>query len=111
MTARSLRGFFAILSAVGLAACGANSANEAMPPATDLDRSATLAATCSGCHAGPETAMISLDGLSKEVLSDAMHRYKSELDGTTVMHRLARGYTDADIDAVSTYLAASAEVE
>jgi cytochrome c553 len=33
-----------------------------------------------------------------------MDTYKSETSGTTVMHRLARGYTDEDIALIAAYL-------
>lgn len=33
-----------------------------------------------------------------------MDAYKTEESGTTVMHRLARGYTDEDIALIAAYL-------
>lgn len=109
MTTQPMRAVLLIVLAAGLAGCGANTASDTPSETISLDRAAALSATCSGCHAGPGTAIVTLDGLDAETLSFAMRRYKSEADGTTVMHRLARGYSDADIDAVSVYLATNAE--
>jgi len=104
---------------VGLAACdGATGAEtpgtsppvpEAMQQGTGqadaaLSRVASLALTCSGCHGEADEAIISLSGLSGETLQTALMRYKRETDGTTVMHRLMRGYSDTDIAAVSAYI-------
>lgn len=109
MTTQLMPTVLLIVFAAGLASCGGNSASDMPAASINLDRAATLAATCSGCHAGPGNAIATLDGLGSDALSSTMRRYKSEADGTTVMHRLARGYSDADIDAVSAYLAANAE--
>lgn len=68
-------------------------------------RTAQLVLACSGCHGPSGGAIVSLDGYSKAELSTALTLYKSDEDGTTVMHRLMRGYSDEDIEAISTWLA------
>ena len=68
-----------------------------------------LAAACSGCHAplaDPEAAIPSLAGRSREELATVLSQYRTEVDGTTVMHRLMRGYRQADIDLIAAYLGA-----
>ena len=96
------------LSLLGLAACGGTS--EPSGSATlDSDTAvlgtgATLATACSGCHSDQNGAIASLATYSEAELQDALARYKAETDGTTVMHRLARGYSDEDIALVSAYL-------
>lgn len=64
------------------------------------DRGALLAATCSGCHhAGPasEGAIPGLEGLSGDEIAQKLNAYRSgELRGT-LMNRIARGYSQADI--------------
>ncbi|MEO1660581.1 MAG: hypothetical protein AAFR51_06305 [Pseudomonadota bacterium] len=89
------------LSLLGLAACGASA--PATPP-DRLSQAGQLAATCSGCHSGASGAIASLVGYSDGALVEAFQRYKTEIDGTSVMHRLARGYTDEQITAISAYL-------
>ena len=96
------------LSLLGLAACG-QVTHSSEQIATDnkvelLSQGALLAATCSGCHSDQAGAMASLNTYTEPTLIEAMSRYKSERDGTTVMHRLARGYSDDDILALSAYL-------
>ena len=80
-------------------------------PATDagqLTDAATLAATCSGCHAGADADVPNLDRMDAGTLSVRLAFYRTDADGTTVMHRIARGYTPAQIDAISDYLGAEA---
>lgn len=103
-----LRSTLVPLSLLGLAACGQApvSADQAISN-TKLDllsQGSLLASTCSGCHSGQSGAIASLDGYSEPTLIEAMYRYKSEVDGTTVMHRLARGYSVEDITAIGAYL-------
>ena len=92
-----------------LAACGSP---EEVEPDSDLSRQAgtgdvaTLAASCSGCHAGTADGIPSLEGKSAEAIATSLMKYKAETEAGTVMHRLARGYSDEDVTAVSAYLAA-----
>ena len=41
--------------------------------------------------------------------SSALYRAQSETDGTTVMHRLMRGYSDEEIELISAYLGQSGD--
>jgi len=51
--------------------------------------------------AGPDNRVISnLKDWSDREISEALLRYKTE-DGTTVMHRLARGYSIEDIETIA----------
>lgn len=71
---------------------------------------AMLANACAGCHgtqggsAGP--VMPSLAGQSKEAIVVAMQKFKSGERPSTVMGRLAKGYTDADFEAMGAFFAA-----
>lgn len=103
-------GALAALAGFALAACNggeAGSDRASAGPAVSTHAAARLAAACSGCHAGPDAAIASLDGRSAGDIARPMRAYRSQTDGTTVMHRLARGYTEDEIEAISTYLAAS----
>ena len=61
---------------------------------------AMLANACAGCHgtygasAGP--SMPSLAGQTKDAIVDAMKAFRSGERPSTIMGRLAKGYTDAD---------------
>ncbi len=68
-----------------------------------------LANTCAGCHGthgnshGPGTPTIA--GLSEDYLIEAMEEYKEGERPSTVMGRIARGYSDEEIRAMAKYLA------
>lgn len=86
-------------------ACALSAAASAAPP-----NAAMLANACAGCHgtlggsAGP--TMPSLAGQSKEAIVEAMKKFKSGERSSTIMGRLARGYSDSDFDAIGTFFAA-----
>ena len=93
----------ALRGAVG-AACIVSGAAFAAPP-----NAAMLAHACAGCHgtnggsAGP--TMPSLASQSKTAIVDAMKKFKSGERPSTVMGRLAKGYSDAEIDALGDFFA------
>lgn len=74
----------------------------AAPPTPEM-----LSFACAGCHgtnggsAGP--SMPSLASQSKVAIVEAMKKFKSGERPSTVMGRLAKGYTDADFDAMGDF--------
>ena len=66
-----------------------------------------LGNTCAGCHGtngvstGP--AAPSISGLDYDYLVDSMTRFKAGERNATIMTRIAKGYSDADIEAMSKY--------
>jgi cytochrome c553 len=72
-----------------------------------------LAATCAACHgtdgrsASREAA--SLAGLPRDYIVAQMRAFQEGTRPATVMQQLARGYTDAQIEALATYFAAPAK--
>lgn len=71
-----------------------------------LTEAAALTATCSGCHAGPESVVPSLDRMNAGALQERLAFYKADTEGTTVMHRIARGYSQTQVESISRYLGA-----
>ena len=70
----------------------------------------SLAATCASCH-GTEGHSVSRDlpslaGMRKEKIVADLKAFRSGERPATVMHQLARGYTDAQIERVADYFAA-----
>lgn len=71
---------------------------------------AMLANACAGCHgtnggsAGP--AMPSLAGQSKEAIVEALKKFKSGERPSTIMGRLAKGYSDAEIVSLGDFFSA-----
>ena len=106
------RAMLATLCLVGLAACGEpESAGQSEIAITDAtDPAALLSLSCSGCHSDQPGAIIPLASHTPATLRDALMQYKSDPDGTTVMHRLARGYTDEEIQLISKRLGNAGEV-
>lgn len=91
-----------------LAACG-NSETET--PRSDLLAAETatisaLAVSCSGCHAASGGAIVDISAYSQSQLSEALLNYRNAGEGSTVMHRLARGYSEAEIAQIAAYLGA-----
>ena len=80
--------------------------------ATSPDNSVarSLAATCANCH-GTEgrsatREVVSLAGLPKEHIVSQMKAFKDGTRPATVMHQLAKGYTDQQIELIAAYFAA-----
>ena len=71
----------------------------------------TLVASCASCH-GTEgrpvegSAVPALAGMPKATLTAQMKAFKEGTRPATVMHQLSKGYTDDQIDRISTYFAA-----
>ena len=71
----------------------------------------SLASTCAACHgtdgrAHPDGATTTLAGLPRANLSGALRDFRDGRRSATVMHQLAKGYTDEQIDAIAAYFAA-----
>ncbi len=71
----------------------------------------SLAATCANCHgtngkAQDGSAVVSLAGLPADYIVAQMKAFKSGTRPATVMHQLAKGYSDAQISQIAGYFAA-----
>jgi sulfide dehydrogenase cytochrome subunit len=78
--------------------------------AQDNAASRSLAATCAGCH-GTEGRSVtkevaSLAGMPKAQLISQMQVFKDGTRPATVMHQIAKGYTDQQIVELADYFAA-----
>ena len=76
--------------------------------ATAQPPSRTLAATCTGCHGThgrSAGAMPSIAGLPREHLAEQMRAFRDGKRDATVMQQLAKGYSDAQIDALAEHFA------
>ena len=72
----------------------------------------SLAATCANCHGtdGRTTegsAIPALAGMPREYLINQMKAFKDGSRQATVMHQLAKGYTDAQIESIASYFAST----
>ncbi len=88
---------------------GSVAAREVPRDLTTTDLTAFAAAIgCLSCHGDggrSPGAMPSLAGKSQDYLERAMKAYRDGTRPATLMNRLARGYTDADIARITAYIA------
>jgi cytochrome c553 len=67
------------------------------------------AAGCANCHGTQgraEPGTVSLAGVNKDDLVKSMQDFKTGRRPATVMHQLAKGYSDDQIVAIASYFAA-----
>ena len=70
------------------------------------DRGRMLALSCAACHGTGGVspgAIPSLKGKSARYLIERLQAFRDDRRPSTVMNRLARGYTDAEIEAMARY--------
>ncbi len=72
---------------------------------------AQIAATCAGCHgtqgrAADGASLPSLAGMPKASALASLQAFKSGARPATIMHQLAKGYTDAQLEQIADYFAA-----
>lgn len=70
----------------------------------------SLAATCASCHGtdgrSATKEVVPLAGLPKEHIVARMKAFKDGTRPATIMHQLAKGYTDQQIELLAAYFAA-----
>ena len=91
-------------SAASLAALACAVTATATAQGTDANQARYVAANCASCHgtAGKSAgAMPSLAGQPKAYLVEQMRAFRDGKRPATIMHQIAKGYTDAQIDAVA----------
>ena len=74
--------------------------------ATAQDKPFALALSCAACHGtdGKSPGAIpTIAGRSAKDIKDALTAFKAGTRPSTVMTRLAKGYTDPEIDALADY--------
>ncbi|MES9851293.1 MAG: c-type cytochrome [Candidatus Thiodiazotropha sp. L084R] len=68
-----------------------------------------LANTCAGCHgtlgASAGDLMPIIGGMEKEFLQTILLEYKTGERDSTIMGRLAKGYSDAELKAIASFMA------
>ncbi|MEO7402836.1 MAG: c-type cytochrome [Burkholderiales bacterium] len=93
-------GCFAVGSAIAFAVGTAHA------QANDPANVRMLASACSNCHGTEgrsQAAIPGLAGRSKTELVGIMKAFKDGSRSATIMHQIAKGYTDEQIDAISLY--------
>lgn len=85
-----------------------------MAQADDPNLARNLAATCANCHGtNGQTVdgnglgqMVSLAGMPAKEILDKVNDYRSGDMPATIMHQIAKGYTDEQLRLIADYLAA-----
>ena len=79
-------------------------------PAHAQDRPRQLASACAICHGtdgrGDGKALPPLAGMPRDHPASQMRAFRDGQRPATVMHQIAKGYTDEQIDALAAYFAA-----
>jgi len=79
--------------------------------AGDPNLARNLAATCANCHgtngrAVPGAGMEALAGMEKARTLQKLAEFKSGARPATIMHQIAKGYTDEQLDLIAGHFAA-----
>ena len=80
-----------------------------MALAQDASYVRLLASNCANCHGTDgksQGGMPSLAGEPKTKLVELLQEFKTGKKPATVMHQIAKGYTDAEIDTLAAWFAA-----
>jgi sulfide dehydrogenase cytochrome subunit len=93
------------LAAVSIMAAAASAQAQAPDP-LQVRSWAASCANCHGTNGRAQPGMESLAGVAKEDIAKKMLDYKAGRRPATVMHQLAKGYSDEQIEAIAGYFAA-----
>lgn len=93
-----MRGHALLAGLALLCVAPATSASAQSPPPAG-------ATACTGCHAGSDTALPSLKGRAAPDITAAMIEFRTGVRQATLMDRIARGFTEPEIRAISEWLA------
>ena len=79
--------------------------------ASSQENGRNLAAGCAICHGtqgkpAPNAPLIPLAGLPQDHIATQMRAFRDGKRPATVMHQIAKGYTDPQIDAIAAWFAA-----
>lgn len=78
-------------------------------PSASVRSGAYLAASCTNCHGAngvAQGAMPSLAGMQAALIAQQMRLFRDGSRPSTVMQQIAKGYSDAQIDAIADYFSA-----
>ena len=101
----------ATLASLGLLALSGLTVTAAHAQDAAALKSRSLAATCASCHgtsgrAVEGAAVPGLAGMPAAYMVEQMKAFKSGARTATVMHQIAKGYSDAQVDQLAAWFAA-----
>jgi sulfide dehydrogenase cytochrome subunit len=95
--------------AIAVLAAAAATALPAWAQGRDPNLARNLASNCANCHGTNGQAiapMPALAGQSKDFIVKSMRDFREGKRPATIMHQLAKGYSEEEIDLIAGYLAA-----
>ena len=91
---------------VGMLLGGSAALSAANAPADRVPVNAeALASSCSGCHSVADSSIPNLDSLTSDQIENYMLAFRSEERDGTVMQRIAKGYSAAEIKSLAQAIA------
>jgi cytochrome subunit of sulfide dehydrogenase len=87
----------------------ASGAAHALAQNPDPNEGRNLAAACANCHGTngvSQAGMPGLAGRDRSEIAQLMRDFRSGKRPATVMHQIAKGYSDDQIEAIAAYLSA-----
>jgi sulfide dehydrogenase cytochrome subunit len=81
-------------------------AHAQVPSAVQARSWAAACANCHGTNGQAQPGMVSLAGVNKDEIVKKMLDFKAGRQPATIMHQLAKGYSDDQIQAIAAYFAA-----
>jgi cytochrome c553 len=97
-----------LLPALAFVSSAALAAN-AIAQRSDPNLGRNLVAACANCHGTngvSQPGMPTLAGLERSYIAAQMQDFRAGKRAATVMHQIAKGYTDEQIEAIAAYLSA-----
>jgi cytochrome c553 len=110
LAARALTGLFAASFATIAIAQQPAPAPSFAPPNTTAKGAQAMAANCAMCHgtngrSAGGSPVASLAGKPRDEIVQSMAQFKSGQKPATIMHQIAKGYTDEEIAALAAHYA------
>ena len=103
-----------VAAAVAVTAYGVTAQAEEMTADMSIADPVVLASNCFNCHGmnGASVGIIdALDEVSARSIAKKMREFRSGAKAATIMNRIAKGYSNAEIEAIANYIASQNEQE
>jgi cytochrome c553 len=92
-----------LLAALLAMSAGSAQAQSQAPDSAQVRSWAAGCANCHGTNGQAQPGMEALAGVNKDDLTKKMLDFKAGRRPATIMHQLAKGYTDNQIEAIAAY--------
>ena len=97
-----------VLACAAAWAWAAAASAQSTPPPDSATPARVLAANCANCHGttgNAKGAMPSLAGRDRKYIIEQMQAFRDGKRPATIMHQLAKGYTDQQVELIADFFA------